>query len=395
MIKLFNKKEDCCGCTACQNICPENAIKMQEDEEGFKYPFINQEACIGCKKCLKVCAFQKDYQREKKLMNPLVYAVKHKDETVRMNSTSGGVFTAISDVILEEKGIVYGVAFNEDFKVVHRRATTKEGRDQFRGSKYVQSDLERIFKQIECDLESKKVLFTGTPCQCEGLKSYLNAQKIDIKNLILCDIVCHGTPSPLMWEEHIKLSQKKENSNMLAYNCRSKIKGWHGHNEMNIFENGKKDWISALSQKHKVIFYSHNALRLSCHNCRYTKIDRDSDLTIADFWGIEKSMPEFDDNKGISLLLIHTKKGEMSFEKTKNGIEYKESNVKDCLQPQLKYPSKVSFKRAEFWEDYKKHGYEYVAKKYGGYGFKSKAKMFMVKVCYKLGIVNHLKRLKK
>lgn len=396
MIELFIDKNNCCGCTACMSICPNSAITMDTDKEGFKYPIIDAEKCIECNLCKDVCSFQNGYDISMNLSEPLVYAVKNNDESIRMSSTSGGAFTAISDYIIENHGVIYGVAFDDDFNVVHQRAENQEQRDKFKGSKYVQSELGDIFLQINQDLkENKDVLFTGTPCQCSGLKTYLNATNIITEKLVLCDIVCHGTPSPLLWRDHIESCEKKANSKLKEYYCRSKILGWHGHNEMVVYENGKSDYRSLTSQKHKNVFYSHNGLRPSCHNCKYTNLERCSDITMADFWGIEKSMPDFDDNKGVSLLLINTYKGSEIFNKIKYKVAYKKSNTRDCLQPQLQYPAKASPKREKFWMDYYNKGYSFVVKRHTQLSIKNQIKIKVSLVLKKLKILNFFKKIYK
>lgn len=395
MISVFDKKEDCCGCTACQQICPTSAIGMRPDEEGFLYPEINKELCSDCGLCRKVCAFQNGYDTLNNFTIPYVYAGKHGNEEVRMASSSGGVFSAISDYIVDRNGLVCGVAFDENMNVVHKIASTREEIDKFRGSKYVQSNLGNIYAEI-MDLlkQNKTVLFTGTPCQNAGLKSYLvNDKHVKLENLFLCDIVCLGTPSPLMWREHIASLENKENSKIAQYYCRSKVKGWHGHNEMVVYENGKKDYRSNLSQKHKALFYSHNILRPSCHQCRYTNLKRPSDITIADFWGIERCLPEFDDNKGVSLVLINSPKGQRLFEDIKENLICRESNTKDCLQPHLQYPAKPSVKREQFWEDYRLNGYKYVIKKYAGCNYKSRARGMIKTTLSEMGLLGMVRKL--
>jgi len=388
MISVFDIKEDCCGCTACQHICPTKAIEMKPDEEGFLYPEINQELCNDCGLCRKVCAFQNGYDISDNFATPKVYAVKNKHEDVRMASSSGGIFSAISDHILDSDGLVSGVAFDENMNAAHKIAATKEERDEFRGSKYVQSELNHVYSEIKSLLkQNKTVLFTGTPCQNAGLKSFLDLARVKTENLILCDIVCHGTPSPLLWKEHIRQLENRGKGRVVQYYCRSKVKGWHGHTELVVYESGKKDYKSLSSQKHKVLFYSHNMLRPSCYYCRYTNFKRPSDITIADFWGIEKTMPQFDDNKGISLALINTTKGQRLFEDIKSKIVYRESNTKDCLQRNLQEPSRISDKREQFWQDYHLHGYEYVVKKYAGYNYKSILKNKVKSVLRKIRLV--------
>lgn len=392
MISMFYNKKDCCGCTACKSRCPKQAIIMKPDEEGFLYPEIDRKLCIDCGLCIKVCAFQNGYDTLQNFEIPYVYAARHIDEKVRMSSTSGGAFTAISDYILHNDGLVYGVAFDENMNVVHQRADKIEDREKFKGSKYVQSDLKNTFFEIkDFLLNGKLVLFTGTPCQVAGLKSYLVGVKTDM--LILCDIICHGIPSPLMWREHILYLEKKQGCKIVEYYCRSKVNGWHGHNELSIYQNGKKDYESSISQNHQKLFYLNTIQRPSCHNCKYTNLQRPSDITIADFWGIENCMPYFDDNKGASLLLINTPKGRELFEHIKENLKYEESNTKDCLQPQLQYPSKASPKREQFWNDYRFLGYKYVIKKYAGYGVKSRIKQYIVKILIKTRLLEVAKKI--
>lgn len=387
MIELFEIKEQCCGCTACENICPKQAITMENDEEGFLYPKINIEKCVECGLCKHICNFQKREVKDKEINIKEIYAVKHKNESIRLRSTSGGVFTAISDHVFEIGGIVYGAAFDEKMKVCHQRASKKEERDKFRGSKYVQSDLKGTFYEIKNLLkQGKYVLFTGTPCQVDGLRNYL--KKENNENLITCDIVCHGTPSPLIFKEYLNFIENKNNDKVINYYCRDKINGWHTHTERALYMCGKEDYKSTSMQIYKTLFFSHNILRPACHTCKYTNLNRCSDITIADFWGIEKSMPEFDDNKGISLVLLNSEKGKKVFSSIKDDIVFRTSKLEQCLQPQLQYPSKVANTRNMFWSDYYKFGFEFVAKKYGRYNLKSRIKF---KIKSKLLDMNLLK----
>ena len=389
----FSSKENCCGCTACQNICPAKAITMKSDSEGFLYPSVNSEKCINCGKCVNVCDF-KENPIDLEKNTPLVYAVKHKDENVRANSTSGGAFTAISDYILKKNGIVYGVAFDEKLNVVHQRATNKEERDRFRGSKYVQSNLENIFLKVKDDLKNNyKVLFTGTPCQVAGLKRYLGNDYTE--QLILCDIVCLGVPSPLIWKEHINYYAKVKGNNIKDYRFRSKVNGWHSHTEEIILKNDKVDNYSLVSQQYKTLFHTNAALRPSCYNCPYTKIERISDFTIGDFWGIENCTQNFDDNRGVSLVLINNINGEKCFDKIKDDLILLESNINDCMQRQLKEPVKTSTDSKQFWQDYHQKGYEYILKKYADYSIKGKIKFIVKKYAGKIRVLEHLYKIKK
>jgi coenzyme F420-reducing hydrogenase beta subunit len=391
MMLIYERKEECCGCTACMSVCPKQAITMVADEEGFLYPSINQELCIECDLCKKVCPFSDNYRTSGNYDQPLVYAAIHKDDNVRMNSSSGGMFTAISDYILDIDGVIYGAAFDESFVVRHQKAGTVEERNKFRGSKYVQSNLIGVFEDIKNELKKgRHVLFTGTPCQNAGLGSYLNK---NYDNLYLCDIVCHGTPSPLIFEDYIQYCERKNKSRIKEYYCRHKGNGWHSHTEMAVYANGKKDSTSLLSQIYKALFYSHMVLRPACHNCKFCNFSRPSDITIGDFWGIEKSMPDFDDNTGVSLVLTNSTKGQELFERISKNLYYRESNTTDCLQHNLHTPSQPSPRRDKFWQDYKNKGFEYVLKKYAGYGFVGQSKKAAAKVLNKLGLLHVAKRI--
>ena len=383
MISVYEKKENCSGCTACKFVCPVKAIEMKPDEEGFLYPSINQEICTDCDLCKKICAFQNGYEKSDNLETPFVYAVKHKNEEIRLTSTSGGAFTGISDFILESGGVVYGAAFDDNFRVIHNKASTKSERDKFKGSKYIQSDLLDTFLEIKTLLASDKtVLFSGTPCQTAGLGKFL--EKVNTEKLFICDIVCHGVPSPLIWKDYLIYLENKYNSKLKQYNCRSKIFGWRKHTELVVFKNGATAYKSPNSQIHKNLFYTNKTLRPSCYKCKYTNFQRPSDFTIADFRGIERSLPEFDDDIGVSLVLVNTQKGFNLFERIKSNLIYKESNVQDCLQRNLEQPTSKPKNRELFWKDYQKYGFKHIAKKYGGLSLKSLIKRKIKSILYRI-----------
>lgn len=385
MGSVFDKKEDCCGCTACQRICPTEAIKMLADNEGFLYPEIDQELCIDCGLCLETCAFQKGYDTSDNYKTSIVYALKHKSDLVREKSSSGGAFTAISDYFLSNNGLIYGASLGEDMNVSHQRAETEEERDRFRGSKYVQSDINNTFSQVKDDLDQERlVLFTGTPCQVAGLKKFLNKSKVSVeklKNLFLVDFICHGTSSPQIFKDYIKYVEKINKSEVTTYHFRSKVKGWR-HTEEAFFKNGKNDSKSRLSKLHKKIYYSNLTMRPSCHACKYTNKKRPSDMTIGDFWGLDNYFPDFKDKLGVSVILINTDKGSHIYTNIFDGIESIPSNIKDCSKKQgnLKRPTKISPQREEFWQDYNKKGFKYVMKKHLEYKPDSKVKTLWTKL---------------
>lgn len=230
MINITNKS-DCCGCTACESICPKDAISMQPDVLGFLYPVVDESRCIDCHLCEKVCAFHENYDTSLNMSEPLAYGGRHCDMREVETSRSGAAFIAISDYILEKGGIIYGAGYGEHFRVIHKRAVTKEQRNEFKGSKYVQSDLRGIFRLVKQDLlNGHCVLFSGTPCQTAGLNSFIG-KKLR-KNLILVDIVCHGVPGPRIWEEYLKFLEKKEGRRLIRVNFRDKeMFGWTAHRE--------------------------------------------------------------------------------------------------------------------------------------------------------------------
>ncbi len=377
-IKIFDVDNNCCGCTACMTVCKQKAISMKTDDKGFLYPEIDRSKCVNCGLCVKTCAFQKGYITPDNFDVPLVYAVKHKDYNERKTSRSGGMFAALVDWILSKNGVVYGAGYGEDFYVLHKRAETKSDSFEFKGSKYVQSDINNVFSQVIDDLiNDKYVLFSGTPCQTAGLYSCL--KNVNTDRLYVCDIVCHGTPSPYIWRDYLKYSKDKYKSNIESVDFRNKKYGWNTHIESLCFKNGKK----VSSEIYSSLFWKCIMLRPSCGNCKYTNTRRPSDITLADFWGIDKAVPGFNDNKGVSLVFINTLKGQSVFNDINDNLDYRLSKLEDCMQHNMKEPSKFSDKTDEFWNDYKSKGFEFVVNKYVDMSLKGKIK-FRIKLLYKL-----------
>lgn len=339
---------------------------MKQDEEGFLYPVLDESNCIKCGLCFDVCVYKGNINYDNILETPVVYGAKHINEQIRMSSTSGGAFTAISDYVLKNNGVIFGVCLDENMKVVHKCAKTKEERDKFKGSKYVQSDINEVYDSALNNVD-RLTLITGTPCQMAAVKNYMKIKNFNTDNIVFCDIVCHGVNSPLIWQEHVKFIEKKHDSKLVKYKFRDKELGWHRHEERMMFENGDMEFDSNLSKQYKRLFYSHNILRPSCHNCKFTSLKRVSDFTIADFWGIEKVNSVFDDNKGVSLIFLNTNKAKNIFKNIEKDLVLFESNTLDCIQPQLKQSSSISLVKPEFWSDFKVYGYEFVLKKYCGY----------------------------
>lgn len=294
------------------------------------------------------------------LADKSAYAVKHRNEAVRMASRSGGVFTALSDKILEQGGVVYGVKLDENFDAVHARADTKEKRDAFRGSKYVQSKIGSAYTDCETDLkEGLAVLFSGTPCQIDGLKSYIKAKNIAAEKLITLEIICHGVPSPRVYKDYLDYARKGRVITSFDFRNKSKY-GWTSHVETIKTETGDID-----SQVYANLFLGHNTLRPSCFCCPYKKPDRYADITIGDYWGIDELDNNFNDNRGVSLVLLNNDKGEELFGKVSDKLYIEKFHYSNSMQPVLRENFKIPSSRLKFWKEYESMPFSYIAKKYG------------------------------
>ena len=312
-------------------------------------------------------------------MQPNAYAVRHKDEDIRAVSRSGGVFTAVSDHILKQCGIVYGCILTDDFNAIHIRAVNKQDRDRMRGSKYIQSRLNDTYNNIKCDLDSgRQVLFSGTSCQVAGLKGFLGKK---YENLFCVDIVCHGVPSPKVWQSYLLWQETKNGSKVKMVDFRNKREfGWRDHTETLYFKNGQV----VNSKVFTTLFYGHSILRPSCYECPYKSIMHPGDITIADYWGIEKAAPEFDDNKGVSLVLINNDKGNDVFDAIKDQLVWRETKLEDSMQPPLKANFPEPVYRSSFWNDYRNRNFDYISQKYGGKGLSFKIKRVLGTIKRKL-----------
>lgn len=290
------------------------------------------------------------------------YAVKNKDISTRMKSRSGGVFPTLSDFILDNNGTVYGCVLDNNLQAVHIRATTKEERDKMCGSKYVQSNKGNIFSQIKSDLkDGKYVLFSGTSCEIDGLRAFIG-EALSSK-LLLVDIICHGVPSPKIWNSYLSYVADNNGSQVINADFRNKKDfGWAAHKETLYLADSTK----YTSSDYASIFYSHMALRPCCSKCPYTSVNRYSDITLADCWGIDKTLPDFSDNKGVSLIIVSTPKGENVLNNILPHIEFIEVDINDFLQRPLLGPAKISqTKRQKFWKNFESKPFSYIVSKYG------------------------------
>lgn len=388
-MRISKNKVDCCGCTACVSICSHSAIKMMPDALGFLYPEIDDDKCVDCGLCEQVCSFKTNYNIDLNLPKPLVYAARHKDLHEVETSQSGAAFIAFSDWILNQGGVVYGAGYSDHFRVIHKRAVNPKERDEFKGSKYVQSDMNVVFSQVNEDLKNGLVvLFSGTPCQTSGLSSFIG--KKYHRNLYLIDIICHGVPSPFIWQNYLGYLKREKRTSIISVNFRDKSKyGWHSHVESYKFADSSS---SVYKCDYTRIFYSHISLRYSCGSCPFTNTCRPSDITIADFWGVEKTNASIlaTDNKGCSMIMLNTAKAKQCFEYVQSDLECMEVKLDDCLQPNMIHPSKLHSKRDSFEQDYKKWGFEKTMKKYGFIGWKNRAWKCEVYFKQKISVLIHL-----
>lgn len=357
--------EKCFGCMACYNICPVNAINIIEDKEGFLRPEIQQDKCIGCKKCTSACAAIKNVERDNKTFEQQTYACWNKDEDIRRNSTSGGLFTVMANNILKENGIVFGASFDNKLSIVHSAIDEKDDIVKFRGSKYVQSNIGNTYKEAKEFLDKgKSTFFTGTPCQIAGLYKFLGKE---YNNLYTCDLICHGVPSPKVYKSYISYMEDKYRSKIKSINFRYKEPGWMIFSMKIKFENGKVYVKSTLDDNYIRGFLRELFLRPSCHSCIFTNTDRKGDITIADFWGYKNTDKKYiNDDRGISLAIINSKNGEKLFEACKKDLVYLKRDLDEAIKGNRCLSScfPPSPKRKEFWDNYNSKSFKYVIKKY-------------------------------
>lgn len=336
------EKKTCNGCTACALVCPVHCIEMKEDYEGFIYPVVDESRCIHCGKCLRTCSnYSKNDNRQY-----IAYAAINNDKAILKESTSGGVFSALAKTVFVDKdSVCYGVAYNENLEVVHMRAENLKETEKFRGSKYLRSNILGIYENVKKDLQDNKhVLFTGTPCQCAGLTTYLNK---DYPNLITCDIICHSNPSPKVFKRYIKALELKYGSKVKSYSFRAKSNGWDNLVPIVGFENGEKIEETTFL----IAFLRAIANRPCCYECKYTKPFNFADITLGDFWGVDKLTDITEYKEGMSLVLLNTEKGKQFFEKTENVKTYKLDKSIDVFKYNHKTPDNPHRNREKFFKN--------------------------------------------
>jgi coenzyme F420-reducing hydrogenase beta subunit len=314
MIQI-TKKEDCCGCTACANICPKDAIVMAPDEEGFLYPQVVADRCVSCGLCQKVCPVGKAKGERDDVQG---YIVRYKDAAIVEHSTSGGVFTALASYVIADGGVVYGTGYDENMRVVCKKADHVEALQEMRGSKFVQSYLGDSFRQIKQELaRGTQILFVGTPCQVEGLLAYLQKKP---ENLLCVDFVCRGVPSPGLWENYVRTMEKKYGAKMIGARFKHKTYGYHATTMKVDFANGKTWYGSGRVDPMMKAFVTELASRPSCGACDFKQLSRKSDITMFDCYEFSAVTGLADDNKGYSSLFVQSEQGARLFDAVRDQL---------------------------------------------------------------------------
>ena len=366
MIRLYENNDECCACGACLNVCPKNAISMKENKYGFLFPEIDSKLCIDCHMCKKVCAFQNITETNIPLST---WAAVSKDKERLKNSASGGIFYTLANEVIRQGGCAVGAAFDDGFNVRHIIADDAESLRKLQGSKYTQSNTGHIYREIKKRLKNNEmILFSGCACQVAGLKAFLGKE---YDNLITVDLICHGVPSNASFKDYLKVLENKKNVSIKDFSFRDKKYGW-GENGTAFTSHGKR--IKALYYSSSYIYYFLQGFinRDNCCKCKYAGSNRPGDITIGDFWGIEREHPEYigksgiDISSGVSVIIANTRKGLDTVEKYRGVLELYESSFEKASHEneQLNHPIEDKPERKEILELYAESGWEAVDKRF-------------------------------
>lgn len=340
----------CVGCRSCEQSCPVHSIKMQINKEGFLYPVINKITCVECGICLNKCPQNNSHKIERIPLK--AYAFKEKDSERIFRSASGGVSDVVAGVILENGGVVFGAAYDRELCVKHIEVKNEEDRKRIQSSKYVQSDTLDTYSLVKQYLKTDKiVLYTGTPCQIDGLYRYLGE---DFPNLFTLDLICHGVPSPLFFKRYIEYQESIFGEKIETFNFRSKDKrGWGTQYLLKIKTETKTKTKTLSLDKYGKQFMDGNCYRESCYDCKYANLHRPGDLTVGDFWGIDDVKSSFSSDLGVSSVLVNTKNGLELINRIKNKAVLLEVSINDVLikQHNLKDSTKREDNRNQFYKN--------------------------------------------
>lgn len=355
-------QELCSGCGACATVCPFNCIAMQRDSEGFYYPVIDMEKCKRCGKCQAICPVRNNPGDDGRY--PEAYAAQAKEDNLRKHSSSGGMFSLMAEKIIAQGGIVFGCALDASMKAYHVACETVEELEKLRGSKYVQSDGNDTFRRAKEYLESGRlVLYSGTPCQIAGLHAFLGKF---YDNLYTMDFICHGVPSPGLWDKYVKYHEKIAGAHVERVSFRDKVSGWRSFSLSFLFANQKKYCENVKQEVWMRSFLSGLSTRKSCDVCAFRHVHRQSDVTLADFWGVRYVMPEWDDDKGTSLVLLHSDAGKHLWQTIQTEICCRPVKTEDVLKysPSYTKSDEINPQRSQFLRDAEYMHIEKLMKKY-------------------------------
>lgn len=357
----IDRKEDCCGCHACFTACPSDCIDMAADNEGFFYPIVDQQLCTDCGVCENVCPMTiKSCQGEP----PMAFAAWNRDGTVRGDSSSGGVFNAIMQHVLNQSGVIIGAAFDNTMTLRHQSAQTEVDCLKFRGSKYLQSAIGEAYHEAKVHLkQGRRVLFSGTPCQIAGLYTFLGK---DDDNLLTCDLVCHGVPSPKVFARYQAVLERQHGRKIRKINFRRKDFGWKKFSVAISFDNDTEYCRVFASDPFMFGFLQNTYLRPSCHACGFSRLPRVADITLGDFWGVGGHHPQWDDDRGTSLILVQTKKGKKAFDSCRDALVVYDADLSVAVRsnPCICGSVPPGKNRAVFFDELDRLPFEEMMKKY-------------------------------
>ncbi|EHH00412.1 Coenzyme F420 hydrogenase/dehydrogenase, beta subunit C-terminal domain [Paraprevotella clara] len=365
MISIKNNI-DCCGCNACGDVCAHGAITFKTDIEGFWYPVVDETKCVDCRLCERVCPELHIGELKKNDNNPPVtVAAINKNMAVRWDSTSGGAFSALAEVMYEQGGYVSGAVYDENFLVHNFVSDKPEDLSRLRSSKYLQSNAEGLYVRIrELLRNGKKVLACGTPCQMAALRLFLHK---DYDNLVIVDFICRGVNSPKVYRKYLDSLERKYGGKVVYVKAKNKELGWRNLTRKVVFDNGKVYYGVKMDDNFRRGYHTNVFCRPSCYTCQYKGFPRIADITIADYWGIEKINKNLDNNIGTSMILLNSKKGENFFGQVKDKIEWEYTTFESILPGNVALtkpiePAKID--RRQFFEDLDKGTFDEVVSKY-------------------------------
>lgn len=345
-------KEKCTGCGGCAAVCPTNAIEMKYNEEGFEYPYIDKDKCINCGKCYNHCHTVNEL--DKPNTNISFYG-RCKDESILSESSSGGFYYTLANKLEKTGWIIYGAVLLKDKWIVKHLSNKQEPLEMQMGSKYVQSSTCEAYRDIVKRLNNgDKVLFSGTPCQVAGLKSIIGKND----NLLCIDFICHGVPSPSVLTDKVQDWERKENSKLKDLKFRTKLGYWSKHKMYAEFENGKISIEDCMSEDYFKLFLNNISLRKCCFSCKYSNKQHFADITIADYWGVLRDNPKNNDEKGLSLIIINTDKGDAAFQQIRNELNVTSLDSDKAAYVYKTHKSYSIDARDKFFQIYVSKGYK-------------------------------------